>query len=153
TEPAALASPAMIVPVGARGVLIQLGKLVFPYPLLLAYPRWNGAAPSIWAFPLVLVAAIGLLIWKRDRLGRGAAAGPLGFAALVLPPILLHDASGGDGFVTDAQQYLARAALFVAAAAFIVPLVPEPDDEGRHRATRPLVGLAVMLFLIGVTWL
>jgi Flp pilus assembly protein TadD len=152
-EPAALASRAMIVPVAARGVLFHLGKLVLPYPLLLAYSRWNMAA-WMWLFPLALVAAIGLIVWKRDRIGRGAVAGALGFAALVLPPVALHDArGGGDGFVTDSQQYLARAALLIAAAALLVPLVPEPDEEGRHRATRPLIGFALMLLLVGLTWL
>src|SRR4029079_18146395 len=93
------------------------------------------------------------IVWKRARIGRGAVASTLAFVALVLPPIALHDASGGDGFVADAQQYLARAALLIAAAAVFVPLVPEPDEEGRHRATRPLTGFALMVLLVGLTWL
>jgi len=153
TEPSSLASPVLIVPIASRGILFHLAKQVFPHPLLLAYSRWNVSAPWMWLFPPALLAAIGLTVWKRARIGRGAVASTLAFVALVLPPIALHDASGGDGFVADAQQYLARAALLIAAAAVFVPLVPEPDEEGRHRATRPLVGVAAMLVLIGLTWL
>src|SRR5207244_3117904 len=142
---------AMIVVV-ARAICFQLGKLVFPYPLLLAYPRWDTGAAWQWLVPIALLAALTLLALKRDRVGRATVAAALAFVALLLPPVLLYDPRGA-GFVADAQQYLARAPLLMLVAAALAPLVPDVDEEGRHRATRPLIALALAVALGTVTWL
>jgi tetratricopeptide (TPR) repeat protein len=149
--PGVAATPAQIVPIAGRGVLFHIGKLALPYPLLLAYSRWTVTAMA-WIFPVAVIATVGVLIAMRARLGRGTVAAGLAFLALVLPPVVLHDPHGA-GFVADAQQYLARAAVLIAIAAAVAPLIPEFDPENnRHRFTGPLIGAAVALLLVGLTW-
>jgi tetratricopeptide (TPR) repeat protein len=143
-------APAMLL-IAARGVCFHLLKLLIPHPLLLSYTRWDLAGPWAWSFPAIVIAGIVLLILTRRRLGRATVAAVVSFVVLLLPSILFFDPQGG-GYVTDAQQYLARAALLIPIAAALAPLIPEPTEEGRHRATRPLVGVALAAALGTLTW-
>src|SRR5208283_579507 len=89
----ALSAPQRVLLAG-RALWFYAGKLAWPANLAFSYPRWeiNPASPAQY-LPLLgwAVAVAGLWIWRK-KIGRGAMAGIIFFAA-ALSPLL--------GFITD----------------------------------------------------
>jgi Flp pilus assembly protein TadD len=100
----------------AHGIWFYLRTIVWPYPLLLVYPKYNinphTAAPYLYA--ALTVAALAILWVLRHRIGRAPVA------ALVAYIIMLSPALGFVSFYTlhftftaDHYQYFANSAVFL----------------------------------------
>jgi len=85
-------------------VWFYLGKLVWPYPLMAIYPRWDIDASQWFSYlPLIAVIAVPLLLWwQRDSWSR-----PWFFAFAYYLLGLLPVLGLADRYVADHYQYLA----------------------------------------------
>jgi Tfp pilus assembly protein PilF len=135
--------------IAGRALWFYLGKLVWPAPVMLFYPRWEVDARVPWQylFPLGAVGLLVVLFLARQRLGRGPLAAALFFAVTLTPVLGFVDFSFmGYAFVADRFQYLASAgpiALFSAAAAPGLRRL-----RAGHRELR--VGATALLLLLGL---
>ena len=109
-------SPAERLLFSGRALWFYAGKLVWPQPLVLFYPRWTIDENAVWQY-LYPISALGLLValWlQRMRLGRGPLAVALIYAG-VLGPMLgffFNFYFTIYSYVADHFQYHASVALF-----------------------------------------
>ena len=100
--------------IAAKALWFYAGKLLWPYPLVPVYPKWD-VNPRDWLNWLPLVAGLLLLagLWlARQRTGRGLLAGLLLFALALSPTLGLGiNVFMLFSFAADRYQYLASAAL------------------------------------------
>jgi len=111
--------------VAGRALWFQLGKLVWPAPLVFFYPRWT-IDTSVWwewLFPGAALAVPVVLWLLRSVIGRGSLAAYLVYVGVLLPAlgfinVYFHLFS----YVADHFQYHASPAIFawVAAAAVLL---------------------------------
>jgi tetratricopeptide (TPR) repeat protein len=96
--------------IAGRAWWFYLGKLIFPYPLIFTYPRWQIDASSAqqYVYPLMtLFALIGFWIFRR-RIGRGPLAGLLFFTITLFPALGFYNFYPMRfSFVADHFQYVA----------------------------------------------
>ena len=108
------------------------GKLLWPYPIALFYPRWSINAGSWWPylFP-ALALAVPVLLWlARDKMGRGPLAAVLIFAGVLVPALGFFNVYFMQyAQVSDHFQYHASVALF-ALAAPVLPFWPRLTTAG-----------------------
>jgi len=101
------------------------GKLLWPVPLMMVYPRWiiSTAVWWQWLFPLALLA-VGLTLWfLRIRIGRGPLVAVLFFVGTLTPALGFFNVYPMRfSFVADHFQYLASVGLIALAAAGLVQL-------------------------------
>lgn len=106
--------------VAGRAFCFYLGKIVWPAHLTFIYPRWN-IDPADWRqslFPLMAVAAIGILFLKRHAWGRAPLAAILCYVALLFPALGFFNVyTFRFSFVADHYQYLAGIGPIVLATA------------------------------------
>ena len=130
-----------------------LGKLLWPYPLMFIYPRWEIHASQPAAYLPVLAAGIGLLIlWQnRNGWGRPALCAAGCFIATLFPVLGFFNVFFFRfSFVCDHFQYLASIGpLALAAAGITVAFVP--FREGKP-FMEPVFGAMLLLVLGGLTW-
>lgn len=98
-----------------RALWFYASKVIFPFPLVFSYPRWQ-LDPSAWwqwLYPLGVVAvAIGLWIAARRR--RGPLAAFLIFAGTLFPALgFVNVYPFRYSFVADHFQYLALLAILI----------------------------------------
>ncbi len=134
--------------IAGRAVWFYLGKLIWPYPLTFIYPRWK-VQPSVWwqyAFPLAVLAFVGVLIWlARTRGWRGPLVALLFFAGTLLPALGFFNVYPFlYSFVADHFQYLASLGVVVLAASGLASYL---------RGTALAVTATAVVALLGVlTW-
>jgi tetratricopeptide (TPR) repeat protein len=94
--------------IAGRALIFYAGKLLWPHPLSLVYPRWDAAAASWWSLaPLAVLAAL-LAAWRfRAFLGRAPLAVAAYFAAAVVPMSLARIGFHRYSFVADHWIYWA----------------------------------------------
>ncbi|HOW90395.1 MAG TPA: hypothetical protein PL037_08930, partial [Elusimicrobiales bacterium] len=93
-----------------RIVWFYAGKLLWPQPLMLIYPRWeiSQAAWAQYLFPLSLAAVTALLWLVRKRTGRGPLAAVSFFIVTLAPLLGFVDVQYMRlSYVADHFQYLA----------------------------------------------
>lgn len=106
-----------------RAAWFYAGKLLFPYPLVTHYARWDVmASPLVHAALLAAAIAVPILLWTlRERIGRAPFVAVASYLALLAPASgLVSFAYLRFAFVADHLQYvpsIALTTLFVAAAA------------------------------------
>lgn len=141
----------IIVP--GRALWFYLGKLLWPQPLTLIYPRWELDAASVFSYLPTLAAALAFfLLWQR-REGR---LRPCFFAFAIFIVVLLPVVGLVDHFflrysyVGDHFQYLACMGPLALAASGIVSM--ERFFKSRHPLLFPGL-VAGLLLILGVSTL
>ena len=134
--------------IAGRALFFYPQKLLFPWPLVFVYPRWelDASDPGAYA-PVVLVAAVAVLALAAYVRGtRGPALALAFFAATLFPALgFFNFYPMRYSFVADHFQYLASLgviALVVGAAARSVS----------NRALAGAAALAVLSVLAVMTW-
>jgi protein O-mannosyl-transferase len=110
--------------IAGRAIWFYLLKLVWPWPLIFTYPRWQ-IRPDVWwqyLFPLAVVAAFALLWWYRAR-SRAPLAVALLFCGALFPALgFLNVFPFRFSYVADHFQYLATIPAIVFASAGVAVL-------------------------------
>lgn len=92
-----------------RVVSFYAVKLLWPRPLVFNYPRWTIAAATWWQylFPFGVVAAVGVVWYLRNRVGRGPLVAVLAFIGSLFPVLgFLNVYPMRFSYVADHFQYL-----------------------------------------------
>ncbi len=122
-----------------RAAWFYAGKLLFPYPLVTHYARWDVmAAPFAHAALLAAALAVPIALWMlRGRIGRGPFVAAASFLIMLAPASgLVSFAYLRFAFVADHLQYvpsIALTTLFVAGAAARLP----------QSARKPVAGIVL----------
>ncbi|MBI2825875.1 MAG: tetratricopeptide repeat protein [Planctomycetia bacterium] len=106
--------------VAGRALCFYVGKLIWPYPLVFHYRRWDIDAGVWWQylFPAAALATFVALWLARKRIGRGPLAAALIFAGVLAPALgFLNVYPFRFSFVADHFQYHANLALIALAGA------------------------------------
>jgi tetratricopeptide (TPR) repeat protein len=143
------------VEIASRALLFYPAKILFPYPLMFNYPRWQVEGVSVWSLlapAVVLAGAVALVLaWRRGQ--RGIVLAILFYAVTIFPALGFLDVYPFRySFVADHFQYLACVGTLIVAVAAALAL-------GRRLRARPaaLVGLrTAAVLLVGalalLTW-
>lgn len=105
--------------IAGRAAWFYLGKLLWPFPLVALYPRWQLDAHAAWqwAFPAAAVSTLAILFALRGK-SRGPIAAALVFVGTLFPALGFFNVYPFVfSFVADHFQYLAAAAMIPALAA------------------------------------
>ena len=133
--------------IAGRAVAFYLGKLLWPYPLVFIYPRWQIDSAQWWQF-LFPVGAVGLLVFlwfTRHRLGRGPLAAALLFVGTLFPALGFFNVYPMRySYVADHFQYLASLAPIALAATGVTLLAKR--HPGSRQTLWP-VSIAVLVVL------
>jgi tetratricopeptide (TPR) repeat protein len=150
--------------VAGRVVWFYAGKLLWPHPLMIVYPRWqiNTAAWWQYLYPCAAGAVILALGLCRKRLGKAPLAAVLFFAGSLAPiPAFINVGFMRYSYVADHWQYLSSIGLIALAAACVENLVQEKFAatgsshantwQPGHNMSRALA-VPLLLVLVGLTW-
>jgi tetratricopeptide (TPR) repeat protein len=137
--------------IAGRVFWFYLGKLVWPEPLCFVYPRWrvNVAIWWQWLYPVTALAAVGVLWWQRNRIGRGPLAAVLIYVGTLFPVLGFMNAYFMKySFVCDHWVYLSSLGL-IALGVGLVGRIAE-----RLHSPELVMGFgAVVLVVLGLlTW-
>ena len=132
--------------IAAKSLWFYAGKLLWPWPLPIIYPRWNTDATVLlnW-LPLLgaMMLAAGLYL-ARWRMGRGPLAAVLFFAITLSPVLGFADNSYmAITFVADRYQYLASAGILTLLTVGAVVGV-----QSFARKLQPMLAVAAVLLLV-----
>jgi tetratricopeptide (TPR) repeat protein len=95
--------------IAGRVVWFYASKLIWPFPLIFIYPRWqiDEAVWSQYLFPVAAVAVILILWFLRKRLGKGPFVAVFFFVGALVPvPAFFNLYFMRFSYVTDHFQYL-----------------------------------------------
>jgi len=141
-------TPAARFIIAGRALWFYAGKIAWPHPVTLFYPRWQieTGAPLVWAWPISAIAVIVALWALRGRIGRGPLAAVLIFAG-VLAPVLgfFNIYYSRYSFVADHFQYHASVALIALAAAAVATFLARQGAALRIAGALAVGGLLVLL--------
>jgi tetratricopeptide (TPR) repeat protein len=139
--------------IAGRALWFYAGKLIWPWPLMFIYPRWEIDAGAWWQylFPVAAAGVVAALWFARARLGRGPLVAVLLFAGTLVPALGFFDVYPMRySFVADHFQYLASIGLITLAAAGLVTAARRCGDLGLVSAG--IAAGALMVTLGSVTW-
>jgi tetratricopeptide (TPR) repeat protein len=135
--------------IAGRAAWFYLGKLFWPFPLTLVYPRWaiDRSDISAYAFPLAVLVGL-VLLWRLRHRTRAPLAAALLFLGLLFPALgFLNVNYFKFSFVADHLQYIAAPVVITFSTAALL----------RLRAWAPAIsypiGFASLLGLGTLTWL
>ena len=134
-------------------ILFYAGKLLWPYPLMAVYPRWQ-IDVNVWTsfLPSAAVPLIFLILWlKRETWGRPYFFALAYFLCVLVPFLgLIEQSFWRYSFVQDHLQYLAGMGPLALAGAGLVRfadlMVPE------RRTLQSVVGASALLILGTISW-
>ncbi len=143
--------------VAGRVAAFYIGKLLWPAPLMLVYPRWR-IDPSLWwqyLYPAAVLLGVLVLALRRSRLGRGPIAALLAYLAALFPASGFFDVSFQllHAFVADYLLYLASVPVIVLAldaAARLTKAAVRPMQ--RAAAVARALAAVMLLALMVLTW-
>jgi tetratricopeptide (TPR) repeat protein len=127
--------------IAGRALWFYAAKLLWPWPVIFIYPKWDVDPRRVWqfAFPLAAVGIATLLWVRRTRLGRGPAAGAMLFAGLLFPALgFVNVYPMRFSYVADHFAYLA-AIPFIATVAAGIAILLSRAPRGIGVATLSLV--------------
>lgn len=139
---------------GSRAIWTCASLVVWPYPLLFVYQRWDASGSWQLAFIIGLVAVFVAGWMARKRLGRGslAAAAAL-FVVLLAPEIISAFAASAPAiYVADHWAYVALAVPLACVAWALVSGVSWFSSVTLVRTFRVAVGVACLGCLGFLTW-
>jgi len=134
--------------IAGRAICFYAGKLLWPYPLIFNYERWQIDATAWWQylFPLAVIAVAAALWLMRGKIGRGALAGYLFFIGTLFPALGFFNLYPMRySFVADHFQYVASIGFITLVVAGVSGLLQ------RQRYSRYVFG-PLLLVLGVVTW-
>jgi protein O-mannosyl-transferase len=132
--------------IAAAALGFYAGKLVWPWPLIFIYPRWQvDPTAATWYLGPAAVLAVVVGLWLlRRRLGTGPLVAVLLFAGTLFPALGFFDIYPFRySFVADHFQYLASVPLIALAASAGASVL-----AGRRAAPVLAGGLLVVLALM-----
>lgn len=139
--------------IAGKAIWFYLGKLIWPYPLIFIYPRWEINASRLWSYLPVLAAGGGLFVLWLNRKGSGRAL----FFACTYYLVLLVPLLGffnvyffRYSFVGDHFQYLASIGPLALAGTGLAAGW-ERLEKGRA-FLRPVLCGSLLLILGVMTW-
>ncbi len=141
--------------VAGRALWFYLGKLLWPHPLIMVYPRWEITAASVSAWlPLVAAVLVSVVLWRQRNgwNGRGRALFfSWSYFVLALLPVLglLNHGFLQYSFVGDHFQYLASMGPLALAGAGI-GMRWKPWRS--HPCLKPALCSLLLLILGTLTW-
>lgn len=142
-------TPLQRILISADAIWFYLFKLIWPYPLIFIYPRWN-VDPSQWFawIPLIaLLATAAILFIKRNSPLRPVAFAFAYFVITLFPVLDFFDVYFFRySFVSDHFQYLASMGPLALAGAGIVTAV---EKIGVHRLAIQTAWTLVILSILG----
>ena len=132
--------------ISGKDVWFYVRTLIFPYPLMAVYPRWNYSAGDLLNYvPTAGCVGFGAVLFAmRGRITRWPVAGLAMFVVMALPALgFVNFFTMKYTFVADHYQYLACAAL----------LVPAAEAAARWLSRKALVaaGAAAIVVLVSLT--
>lgn len=136
--------------IAGRALWFYAGKILYPYRLTFIYERWSIDAGVWWQymFPAAALAVIGVLWFKRRRIGKGPLTAVLFFAGTLFPALGFLDVYPMRySFVADHFQYLASIGLIVLAVGAAARCL-----RGRPRIAYMLPAALMLLVLGTATW-
>ena len=137
--------------VAGRALWFYAGKLLWPWPLMSIYPRWDidRHALTQYLYPGAAAAAVGALWALRPRIGRGPLVAAMSFVALLAPTLGVFNVGYHlYSFVADHFQYHAAPALLALVGAGVASVRRRYDEPGRQR-TVDAVCVALLAVLAG----
>jgi Flp pilus assembly protein TadD len=121
--------------VAGRIVWFYLGKIIFPYPLIFIYPRWEVNASSfLWYLPLAgIIIAFGMFFRNIKTWGRSMIF-CFGYFLILLFPVLgfFNIYFMRFSYVGDHFQYLASMGPLALVSATVVTLAGKSKGDGKH---------------------
>jgi tetratricopeptide (TPR) repeat protein len=139
--------------IAGRALWFYAGKLLWPWPLMFIYPRWEIDAGVWWQylFPAAAAAVVVGLWLARNRLGRGPLVAVLFFAGTLIPALGFFDVYPMRfSFVADHFQYLAGVGLVALAVGAGFAAAHRFEDKGRAIA---VAASGLVLVALGtLTW-
>ncbi len=138
--------------IAGRVVWFYFGKLVWPWPLIFVYPRWNISASLWWqyAFPLSATALAAALVVVARR-ARGPIAAFLVYTGTLFPALgFLNVYPFVFSYVADHFQYLAMLGVIVPCCAFVTSAVRRLPGTARKCAS--LAAVALLGIYGGLAW-
>jgi len=139
--------------IAGRAIWFYMGKLIFPYPLIFVYPRWNidSSHASLFLFPLGVICAC-ILVWVlRRKIGRGPVVAYLFFCGTLFPALgFFNIYPMRYSLVADHFQYhasLGLIALFAGGMGFWAKRLREDQKP------QLMAGAAILCLVLGfLTW-
>ena len=134
-----------------RAAWFYVGKLAWPHPVMMFYPRWAIDAHVWWQFlfPIAAIALVVGLYLARGRIGRGPLAAVLIYGGVLLPTLGFFNVFlFRYSFVADHFQYHASLAILALAAAGAVMLMGRARQQPAWVAPLAAAGLLVPLALV-----
>ncbi len=132
--------------VAGRAIGFYLGKIFWPRPLAMLYPRWDvsTADASNYLWPVGVVALLAAVWWGRRFWGRGPAVAFGSFVLGVLPVSgLLHMAFFNSSNVSDHLVYVAVPGILALVGAGLARWYGEPRNSS-------VAALVVMCLVVGL---
>lgn len=137
---------------GGRAIWFYVGKLFWPSPLVLGYPRWEIRPEAWWQyiFPVAVLLAL-VAAWFVRRRGRGPLAAMLFFGGVLFPFLgVVNCGWFAISYVADHFQYLACLGVIVPVCAGLALLLRN-CSVAQRRGGYALCA-AVLVLLTTLTW-
>lgn len=135
-----------------RALWFYAGKLIWPSPLTMIYPRWQINALDWWQwfYPITAVGTVAAIWALRHRNGKGSCVAVAYFVLAVAPVSFVKVGFTQHSYVADHWQYWSSMGLFVLGAAgcgtVLLRRMGVVQWAGR-------VAIAILLVaLMGLTW-
>jgi tetratricopeptide (TPR) repeat protein len=132
--------------IAGRAIVFYAGKLLWPYPLIFSYPRWEIDAGQAWQwlFPIGVLASLLLLYLARGRWGRGPLVAVLFFVGTLFPALGFIDVYPMVfSFVADHFQYLASLGIIA------LVILGGAVWLRAHRSWRTWIGYSISVLVLG----
>jgi tetratricopeptide (TPR) repeat protein len=132
-------------------IWFYLGKLLWPHPLILMYPRWEiSAGEWISYLPLLSVIIVFLVLWFNRQSWAHAYFFVLTYFLVSLFPVmgLIDQVWFWNSFVADHLQYLASMGPLALIGAGIIELTKRPLPEKPWLQSSVCVGVLLILGIL-----
>jgi tetratricopeptide (TPR) repeat protein len=130
-----------------------LYELIRPGTFSFVYPRWHAVSPWAWAM-LGAIVVVNFWLWhSAEHLGRGPLVAAKTFLVLLLPQIVFLDlVQTRDSYITDTAMYLAAAAIIVPAVAGMSERLVPRGRELSPASAAPWLAAAVIALVTGTSF-
>jgi tetratricopeptide (TPR) repeat protein len=131
-----------------EAVWFYAAKIVWPYPLLFVYSRWDIQPGWQIIFAMAILALAAALWMLRKKWGRGPASALAIYIVLLLPGLVSFVGASPPGiFVADHLEYLAGAVALTFLAWGFVALLRRIPSPVTVRSLRAATGIACLVGL------
>jgi tetratricopeptide (TPR) repeat protein len=132
--------------IAGRALWFYIGKLLWPFPIIFTYPRWN-IDDSVWwqyLYPVTFLFLLGVLWVLRKKIGRSPLAAVLLFAGSTFPALgFFNIYYMRFSLVADHFLYLASTGILLIAVAGLAKLTGKKF---------PVFAILLLLGLGHLTW-